>query len=172
MYRVPNVPPRCRVLVKAYWDRLKNVDEYGDKPLHTCPRFYLQDAKNIDWAAELDIFIQRPRAVEGAVYLKALPDRLKEYFLSTTHLGERRHRISAMVHVLGQYPLEVAEKAAANSLRYGKTDGASLKTFAAYEAGVLNPDPLPFKEPWTPSEVAQWQPDLSAYDLLGVVSLS
>jgi transposase len=171
VYRVPNVPPRSRVLVKAYWDRLEIVDEYGEKLLHTCPRFYLQKAKNIDWAAELEIFIQRPRAVERAVYLKALPDSIREYFLSTRHLGERRNRISAMVDVLGQYPLEVAERAAANSLRYGKTDGASLRTFAAYEAGVLNPDPLPFKEPWTPSEVAQWQPDLSAYDLLGVVNL-
>lgn len=169
IYHIPNVPPKSRVLVKAYWDRLDILDEYGEKLLHTCPRLYFQDAKNIDWAAELEIFIQRPRAVERAVYLKALPDSIKEYFLSTTNLGERRHRISAMVDVLRQYPLEVAERAAENSLRYGKTDEASLKTFAAYEAGGLDPEPLPLKEPWTPSDVAQWQPDLSIYDLLRVV---
>jgi len=171
LYRVPNVRPRCRVLIKAYWDRLEILDEYGEELLHTCPKFYFQDAKNINWAAELEMFIQKPRAMERAVYLKALPDSIKDYFLSTTDLGDRKNRIKAMVDVLGRYPLEVAERAATSSLQYGRTDGASLKTFAAHEAGALNPEPLPFKEPWTPSDVAQWQPDLSVYDLLGVVSL-
>lgn len=171
VYRVPGVPPRCRVLVKAYWDRLEVADEHGEKLLHTCPRTYFQNPKAIDWASELEIFIRKPRAVERAVYLKAMPDSIKDYFLSTNDLGERGKRISTMVDVLRQYPLEVAERAAVTSLKCGRMDGASLKIFAAHEAGMLYPEPTPFQEPWTPSEVAQWHPDLSVYDILGVVSL-
>lgn len=170
LYRVPNVSPGNRVLVKAYWDRIEILDEYGEKLLHSCPRLYLQSAKDIDWASELEIFIRRPRAVERAVYLKALPDCIKDYFLSTEDLKERRQRIKAMVDVLRQYPLNIAIKAAELALSYGKTNEGSLKTFAAYEEGAFDTAPTPLEEPWTPSEVAQWQPDLSIYDLLGVVS--
>ena len=170
VYRVPNVPPRCQVLIKAYWDRLEILDEYGEKLLYTCSRIYLQDAKSINWAAELEIFMKRPRAVERAVYLRPLPENIKEFFLSTTNLCERRDRIKAMVDVLREYP-RVAERAAANIIQCGKTDEASLKDFAAYEAGAIDFEPIPLKEPWTPSDVAQWQPDLSAYDLLRMVGI-
>ncbi|NMB00156.1 MAG: IS21 family transposase [Firmicutes bacterium] len=171
IYRVPNVAPGSRVYVKAYWDQLEVVDKYGEELLHTCPRIYFQDAKTIDWAAELEIFIRKPRAAERGVYIKALPKSIRDYFLSIDDLAVRRGRISAMVKVLRQYPLDVAEKAAEASLKAGRTDEASLRIFAALEAGILDPEPIPLEEPWTPSEVAQWQPDLSAYDLLGVVSL-
>ena len=87
-------------LLKAYWDRIEILDEYGEKLLHSCPRLYLQSAKEIDWASELEIFIRRPRAVERAVCLKALPDCIKDYFLSAEDLKERRQRIKAMVDVL------------------------------------------------------------------------
>lgn len=170
LYRVPNVSPSRRVLAKAYWDHIMIFDRYGEKLLHSCPRLYAQSAANIDWASELEIFINRPRAVERAVYLKALPDCIKDYLLSARDLKERRQRIKAMVGILRQHPLDIAIKAAGLALSYGKTDEGSLKAFAAYEEDVLNADPIPLKEPWTPSEVAQWQPDLSIYDQLGVVS--
>jgi len=170
LYRVPNASPGRRVLVKGYWDHIKIFDQYGEKHLHSCSRVYVQSAKNIDWSSELEIFIKRPRAVERAVYLKALPDCIKDYLLSAGDLKERRQRIKAMVGILRQYPLDIAMKAAELALSYSKTDEGSLKAFASYEQDALNTDPIPLKEPWTPSEVAQWQPDLSIYDQLGVVN--
>jgi len=168
LYRVPNVAPGCRVLIKACWDQLEILDEHGETVLHTVKRVYFQKAESIDWAAELEIFINRPRAAERAVYLRALPDALKTYILSAPDLKERRQRIIAAVTVLRQYPLAVAVKAAKQALDYGRTDINSLRMFAALQAGASTPTPGPIEEPWTPSEVAQWQPDLSIYDLLGV----
>lgn len=170
-YHIPKVAPGRRVLIKAYWDHLEVLDEYGEEHLYTCPRQYCQDAKVIDWAAELEMFIRRPRAVERAVYLAALPQVIKEYILSAPDLRARRDRIKAMVEVLREYPLAIAEKAAASALEYQRTDEASLKIFAAYEAGLSVPKLIPLQEPWTPSEVAEWKPDLSAYDVLRVVGL-
>lgn len=170
LYRTPNVAPGSRVFVKAYWDRLEILDEYGEAILHTAQREYFQKAEMIDWAAELEIFIKRPRAAERAVYLKALPDSIKEYILSAADLKERRQRIIAAVAILRQYPLDVAVKAAKQALQYGKTDINSLRTFAALQERALTPEPIPLKEPWIPSEVAHWQPDLSIYDLLGAIS--
>ena len=169
LYRIPNVAPGSRVFVKAYWDHLKILDEYGEVILHTAQREYCQKTEKIDWAAELEIFIKRPRAAERAVYLKALPNSIKEYILSAADLKERRQRIIAAVAVLRQYSLEVVIKAAKQALQSNKTDINSLRTFAALQESTLTSDSVPLKEPWTPSEVAQWQPDLSIYDLLGAV---
>ena len=80
LYRIPNVSPGYQVLAKGYWDHINVFDRYGEKLLHSCPRVYVQNAKNIDWASELEIFINRPRAVERAVYLKALPVPIKATF--------------------------------------------------------------------------------------------
>ena len=148
--------------------QLEILDKHGETVLHTVKRVYFQKAEDIDWAAELEIFINRPRAAERAVYLRALPDTLKTYILSAPDLKERRQRIMAAVTVLRQYPLGVAVKAAKQALDYGRTDINSLRMFAALQAGASTPTPSPIEEPWTPSEVAQWQPDLSIYDLLGV----
>jgi transposase len=168
LYRVPNVAPGRRVLIKACWDQLEILDKHGETVLHMVKRVYFQKAEDIDWAAELEIFINRPRAAERAVYLRALPDTLKTYILSAPDLKERRQRIIAAIAVLRQYPLGVAVKAAKQALDYGQTDINSLRMFAALQAGASTPTPGPIEEPWTPSEVTQWQPDLSIYDLLGV----
>ena len=169
IYRIPNAVPQSRVMVKAFWDHLEIMDRYGEVVLHTTPRIYFQKAENIDWAARLEIFITKPRAAERAVCLKALPDVIEEYILTAADLKERRQRIIAMVEILRQYPLDVAVKTARTALEYGKTDISSLKIFAAHQAGELIRVSEPIEEPWTPSEVAQWQPDLSIYDRLGVI---
>lgn len=167
LYRVPNVPPGQKVLVKEYWDRLEILDSSGEQLFHICPRVYLQKAENIDWVAELEIFIQRPRAAERAVYLRALPKSIKYYILSAVNLKERRKRIIAVVEVLRRHPLDIVVLAAEQALEYGRTDINCLKMFAAGQAHARIPDLMPLNEPWTLSEVAQWQPDLSLYDALG-----
>ena len=170
LYRVPNVSPGQKVLVKEYWDCLEILDTYGEKLFYICPRVYLQKAENIDWAGELEIFIQRPRAAERAVYLRALPESIKDYILSAGDLKERRLRIIAAVEVLRQYPLDIVVMAAKKASEYGRTDINSLRMFATGQASARVPDSIPLDESWTPSEVAEWQPDLSVYDLLGVAS--
>lgn len=168
LYRVPQVRPGTRVLIKAYGDHLEILDRHGEAVLHTVKRVYYQKAENIDWAAELEIFINRPRAAERAVYLRALPDALKTYILSAPTLKERRQRIIAVVTILREYSLDIAVKAAEQAVSDGRTDVNSLRMLAALFASTAAAEPSPLEEPWTPSEVAQWRPDLSIYDLLGV----
>jgi hypothetical protein len=54
-------------------------------------------------------------------------------------------------------------------LEYSKTHSSSLKIFAALQADELIQKQTLIEEPWTSSEVAQWQPDLFIYDRLGVI---
>lgn len=131
-YRIPNLSPGQKVLVKESWDRLEVLDHYGEKLFHTCPRVYLQKADSIDWATELEILIQRPRAAEMVVYLRALPREIKEYILSAKDLKKRRKRIIAAVEILRQHPLETAVLAARTTLEYGRVDLNSLRMFASY----------------------------------------
>lgn len=162
-YHVPSVSPGRKVLVKAYWDRLEVLDDTGEAHLHTCPRDYMKKAKDIDWAAELEPFVRRPRAIEYASYLKALPQGIKDYLI-VSDLCERRKRIETMVCVLRDYSVDIAVVATGNALQYNRTDKASVLSFAAYADDVEGP--LPIDEPWTPGEVAQWSADLGAYDRL------
>lgn len=163
VYHVPTAAPGRRVLVKSYWDRVEVMDENGEKTLCTCPRHYMRKAEDIDWAAELAVFGRRPRALEHATYLKALPQDVRA-FLLVPELGERRQRIRTMIDVLETFPLEAAVIAARDAMTHDRTDRASVVTFAARAADVNVPPPL--EEPWTPSEVAQWTVDLGDYDRL------
>ncbi len=166
-YRIPNLAPKQKVLVKEYWDRLEVLDTHGEQHFHTCPRVYLQKANNIDWASELEIFIGKPRAAERAVYLNALPESIRNYILSAKDFRERRQRIIAAVEVLRQYPLDIVIAATEKALEYNRTDINSLRVFAAVQVNSGLPDLIPLDEPWTPTEVIQWQPDLSIYNALG-----
>ena len=163
VYHVPTVAPGRRLLVKSHWDRIEVMDERGQETLCTCPRHYMRKAEAIDWAAELAVYARRPRALEHAVYLKGLPEEIRE-FLFVPDMGDRRHRIRTMIDVLETFPLEAAVAAARDALAYGRTDRASVVTFAARAADVNVPPPL--EEPWTPAEVAQWTVDLGSYDQL------
>lgn len=163
VYHVPTVAPGRRVLVKSLWDRIEVMDARGDKMLYTCPRHSLRKAKDIDWAAELAIYERRPRALEHATYLKALPKEIKEYLLAAD-LNERRRRVQTMIEVFKQFPLEAAIAAAQNAIRYDRTDLSCVLTFAAQAAQADFPPPL--KEPWTPADVAQWHANIGVYDRL------
>jgi len=165
VYHLPTVNPGRRVLVKSFWNRIEVMDERAEQTLYTCPRHYMRKAEDIDWAAELAIFARRPRALEYATYLKALPKQIKK-FLLVPDLGERRKRIATMIDALREFPLEAVVTAATNATEYGRADRASVFTFAASAAEADSPVPL--QEPWTPSEVAQWQPNFDDYDRLVV----
>lgn len=107
--------------------------------------------------------LDRPRAIEHASYLKALPALLWDYLL-TPDLSDRRKRVQALMELLDQQPMAVVERAVASALEYKRTDVASLLAFAAHAADQGAPAPV--EEPWTPSEVAQWQANLGDYDRL------
>lgn len=163
VYHVPTLTPGRRVLVKSFWDRIEVMDGDDEKTLYTYPRHYMRKARDIDWAAELAVFVRRPRALEHATYLKALPEEIKEY-LFVPNLSERRQRIQVMIDVLKEFPLEAAVVAAKNALECNRPDRSSVLAFAAYAAQEDMPPPL--EEPWTPAEVAEWRADLSNYDRL------
>lgn len=56
------------------------LDEDGEWIGH-CPRKYVFDAREVDCKAELEIFVNKPRAVKQGVCLKVFPSVLKEFIL-------------------------------------------------------------------------------------------
>ncbi len=166
-YRIPKGYPKQKVLVKEYYDRLEVLNISGEELLHTCPRVYLQEASDIDWVTELEIFTRRPRAAERAVYLRALPESIKKYILSAEKMPERGRRIAAVVKALRVYSLDAVIAATKKALELNHTDMSSLQLFAGIEENKKLPILTPLDEPWTPEEVSQWQPDLTIYNVLG-----
>ena len=60
---------------------------------------YNSKSKEIDWKGELRIYERRPRAIERASYLQALPEAVKEYLLAA-ELKERPERVRAVLELL------------------------------------------------------------------------
>jgi len=159
VYHAPWTTPRQRVLVQVYWDRLKVMDETGSTVLGTLSRRYRFRAEEVDWAAELRVFVHRPRAVEQATYLKYLPQPVRRYIIEAP-LGERPQRIATLIDLLERgYTLARLTHLTAQALRFGRTDLTTLQVIAGY-------DRQPLQEPHTPAAVRNWQPDLGRYNLL------
>lgn len=152
-YHVASAYPNQELFLKIYWDEIEVYDEYGERKLTTLPRKYLpKNTDDIDWIGELKIFRNKPRAIEQATYLQALPVAVKEYLLSQD-LNTRRERIKVLITLLGAYEMSEIEKAIKTATRENKLDKEYLKAILAYG----NQKPQPAINP---------QPELSRYDRL------
>ena len=103
------------------------------------------------------------------MYLKALPDSIKEYILSATDPKSAASGSLLLSRFCANIPL-IFILAAKQALSLARTDTNSLKMFAARQASARTGEQMPLEEPYTPSEVAEWHPDLSIYDRLGVAT--
>jgi transposase len=162
-YHVPWSMHGNRVFLKVYWDRIEVYDLYGEKKLGVMPRKYSYSAERVDWGAELKVFVNKPRAVEYATHVKALPAAIKE-FIVEADVKERRDRIKTLVTLFeAGYGLKEVEKAVETGLGYGVADASSLRLVADRNRSG-GPRALP--ELYTPDEVRNWKPDLDRYSLL------
>lgn len=159
VYHAPWAAPQQRVLVKVYWDRLEVLDETGAVVLGTLPRQYVFRAEKVDWAAELRIFVHKPRAVEQATYLKPLPEPVRRYIIEAPP-DQRPQRIQTLIELFeAGHGLPRVTQLIAQALRLGRTDVPALQVLSAY-------DRRPLQEPHTPAAVRNWQPNLERYNLL------
>ena len=161
-YRIPRAYPGQKVLIKLRWDCLEVFDEDGQL-LGKCPRQYIFDAKEVDWKSELEIFKNKPRAVEQAVCLKAFPEALKDFIVSAS-LSQRPQRIRTLISLFEKgHDLADIKKTVELAQKYGRTDRNSLMILADYR----NSDgKSPVDDPYTPDEARKWQPDMNQYALL------
>jgi len=160
-YRIPRAYPGQRVLVKIRWDHLEVCNEDGGKIGH-CPRQYAFDAKEVDWKAELEIFMDKPRAVEQAVCLRVFPPVLRDFILKE-EIRRRPRRIRTLIALFDRgYGLEDLERMVHLAAMYGRTDEASLMVLAGYRDWHQTP----IDDPYTPEVVRNWKPDMNHYALL------
>lgn len=164
IYHVAPAYPHQNLFLKIRWDIIEVFDEYGEKKLTHCPRKYVQDVDNIDWISELKIYQNKPRAIEHATYLKALPDKIKEYLLPT-ELQERRKRIKILIVLLENYSITEITSVIELALETNKTTLEDLKAFLIYQT-AKDPEKEPLDESWTPDDVTDWQPVLDDYNKL------
>jgi transposase len=130
-YHVGGAHPGQNLFLKIYWDEIVVYDEYGERKLTTLPRKYLpKRVDNIDWIGELKIFKTKPRAIEQAAYLQALPAATKKYLLPE-HLTTRRKRIKVLIDLLKDYEMSEIEKAIQTATRENKLDKEYLKAILA-----------------------------------------
>lgn len=131
------------------------------------PRQYALDVTKIDWAANLAIFVRKPRAVEHANCLKALPLVLRDYILDVD-LHERPTRVKILVELLREHPLPLVVQVFTRARELGiePDDLLTLRSLAAYQANSTKENIKPLLETATPSAVRSWQPNLESYSLL------
>ncbi len=163
VYHVPKAHPKQQVFIKLRWDTIEVFDKYCEVQLCKSPRTYVLKADDIDWAGELEIYRYKPRAIEQATYLKALPAIVREYLLPST-LNERRERVRNVLSLLENHTISEVAKAIQKGMDYNTLDLASLVMLAGYSKHSETPKPL--TDPWTPFSVVGWNPDLTAYDYL------
>jgi len=131
-YHVGDAHPRQNLFLKIYWNKIAVYDEYGEKRLTTLPRKYLpRKVDDIDWIGELKIFKTKPRAIEQAAYLGALPAATKEYLLPED-LNARRERIKVLITLLKDYDMTEIDKAIHSATRENKLEVEYLKAILAY----------------------------------------
>ncbi len=148
------------VFVKKYWDKIEIFDEYGEELLHTCPRVYNQNEKNINWIDILKIYRNKPRAIEHGHYLKLLPTCVRE-FLLPPDLTLRRKRIKVLISLLEEYSIEEVVEGVTASQEYNRADYGSIKALIEYLKNTgKNLEKIVFPS----DEVLTWEPDLEQYD--------
>ncbi len=148
------------VFVKKYWDKLEIFDKHGEELLHTCPRVYIQNEKNINWIDILTIYRNKPRAIEHGHYLKLLPDCVREFLLAPD-LSLRRKRIKVLISLLKDHSMEEVAEGVKSSQEYGRTDYGSIKALIDY---LKNTQKNQEKVSFPSDEVLTWKPDLGQYD--------
>lgn len=166
IYRVPQAAIAECLFIKVHALHLDIFTESGETEITTVPRQYALDVTKIDWAANLDIFVRKPRAVEQANCLKALPVNLRDYILNAG-LHARPTRVKILVELLREYPLPVVVKVFLRAVDLGieLEDLLTLRTLAAHQASSSK-ETKSILETATPSAVRNWQPNLNNYSLL------
>jgi hypothetical protein len=131
-YHVGNAHPKQNLFLKIYWNRIVVYDEYGEKKLTQLPRKYVpKNTDDIDWIGELKIFRNKPRAIEQATYLQALPAAVKKYILPED-LNTRRERIKVLITLLGDYEMSDIEEVIQTASKQNKLEEAYLKAMLDY----------------------------------------
>ncbi|MBS3813862.1 IS21 family transposase [Candidatus Bipolaricaulota bacterium] len=131
-YHVGSAHPKQNLFLKIYWNKIVVYDEYGEKKLTTLPRKYVpKRVDDIDWIEELKIFKTKPRAIEQAAYLQALPAATKEYLLPED-LTARRERIKVLINLLKDYEMSEIDKAIKTAAEENKLEKEYLKAILAY----------------------------------------
>jgi hypothetical protein len=165
-YRVPQAAVRQRLFVRIHAFHLEVFDQTGETRLTTMPRHYALDITQIDWVANLQIFVNKPRAVELANCLKAMPGELRDYILSAELRG-RPKRIKALMELLQPHRLATVQTALkrAKELEIDPDDLPSLRSLASYQEAAKTSQ-KPVNENVTPPAIRNWQPNLQSYNLL------
>lgn len=163
LYKVPGATPRDSFFLKVFWDRIEVFNIHCTQKITTLPRVYMNKTTDIDWAGVLEIYRNKPRAIEDSSYLKALPKEVLAYLLPPEY-KERRSRVNAVLGLLERYDIAAIAKAAKTALETNRTDEASIVNIASYQAGQDKHIP-PMPENITPQQ-AIWRPDFEKYSQL------
>ena len=164
LYTIPGGSPRQELLVKVWWDRIEVFDNHGQRRITTTPRKYVAKAHNINWAAELSVFRNKPRAIENGTNLRLLPPILRNYLLAPS-IPERKVRVRSLIELFEKYDFPTVVRAVESGLESGRTDCASLVNIADYLVG-MDKVQAPIPEQYTPRDIAEWTPDLNKYSQL------
>jgi len=163
-YHVGTAHPRQDLLLKVYWDTIIVYDQYGEEKITQIPRKYVNEVNKIDWKNELEIFKTKPRAIEYATYLKALPEPIKKYLLAPK-LSERRKRIKFLLKLLDDYTINEIKNSISVGLEKEKLTSADLRAILTYQTKQQKSQD-PVEEDWTPDSVSKWEPALTNYNAL------
>jgi len=166
LYHIPGASLRQKIFARVFAYHITFYDQYGEVLLSTQPRKYVFEGQEIDWVKELECYTNRPRAIEHATYLKNLPPVLRQYLLAP-ELSERRQRITTLIALLKEHPLQQVEKSIATGLEVGRTDFASLKSIVLR---ITDMPTVPLLETYTPRAVVDMKPDLGSYSALQKVT--
>ena len=158
-YHLPETYYKQKVLLKLYPDKIIVLDQYGEKKIASLPRKYNLKVEDIDWQKELEIFKYKPKAIEHAVHLKALPEVIKNYLLSS-EMTIRKKRIKILLSLLTDFSITEIKQVIIKAKQKNRMKVTYLKAL------LENQKKQSQDGSWKPESVADWRPPLSEYNQL------
>ncbi|MCF8011052.1 MAG: IS21 family transposase [Clostridiales bacterium] len=163
-FSIPRGSRHENVLLKVYWDQVQVLNEQHEQ-IGSFPRPYTFKEREIDWMAELELIRIKPKAVPYSWVYSQLSKALQTY-INISDLSKRKKRISWLIKWFETgYSMENINQAIENTSIY-QQDQEGIICHALYQLANPQVSTNTLPENYTPEEVKNYDPDLSAYDQL------
>jgi transposase len=156
---LPQCKPGQQVIVKAKWDSL-DIFTTAYEPITSLPRPYMGKEIPIPWEEVLAGLARKPRSVSHSSFVSMMPKPMQA-FLRETDTMTCKLRIRLLRQWLESYSIEQISLVLEEM---GEGVEPTLLENRLYQVKHLSPMVKPFSEPFTPSSVQGYEPDLQRYD--------
>lgn len=152
------------VWLKIHWDEVEVLNQDYAR-LGSFSRPYSFKEQAIDWITELELIHKKPKAVTYAWIYTQLPPSVQSY-VEISDLSKRKSRVGWLIKWISSgYTINQVAQAIERTSVY-QQDQEGVLYHALYQISHPTSSMEVLEEPYTPTALKDYDPDLEAYDQL------